>query len=67
MLRFAATRSVIGTAVTDGGLVKSRIQSGTDEELSASNAYTLSFIVATYRTLRVLPLMVTLLTYNGCA
>ena len=54
--------SVIGTAVTEGGLVKSLTHSGADELLSALNAYTLSFIVATYRTLRGVPLMVTPVT-----
>ncbi len=43
--------SVIGTAVTAGGLVKSLIQSGDGDALSASKAYSLSFIVPTYSTL----------------
>src|SRR3954470_8604139 len=67
MLRSGATMSVIGTGVTAGGLVKSRRQRGAADGESASNAYTLSFMVATYRTLRTDPPMVRPFTYNGCA
>lgn len=38
MFRLGATMSAIGTGVTDGGFVKSRIHSGDGDELSASNA-----------------------------
>jgi len=38
MLLPVATMSVIGTAVTAGGFVKSRIQSGVGAELPALNA-----------------------------
>jgi hypothetical protein len=48
---FTGRMSVIGTGVTDGGLVKSVTHRGTGDGLSASNAYTLSVIVATYSTL----------------
>jgi hypothetical protein len=60
-----ARMSAIGTAVTDGGLAKSRHQSGVGDGLSASNAYSLSFIVATYSTSRRLPLIATSDTYKG--
>ena len=57
----------MGTGVLDGGLVKSVVQSGVAEPLSASNAYTLSFIVATKSTSWTAPLIVRPDAYSGCA
>ena len=47
MFRLGDAMSVIGTGVIAGGLVKSATHSGDGDGLSASKAYSLSFIVAT--------------------
>src|SRR5690349_5643202 len=60
------TMSLTGTGTAEG-LVRSTFHNGVGDVLSASNAYTLSFIVTMYSTLRGTPLMETAERYNGCA
>ena len=76
VMPICGTRSVhsmsltLSTVVTDGGLMKLTCHSGlalAPAALSASNAYTLSFSVATNTTLWVCPPIETFGTYNVCA